>query len=375
MAISTVMANTTIKTDTFFELIRVALGRQSRLSQRLSESEWKGMLKLMRNQSVIGICAYAIDRLPTEQQPSADLLKECRRSAIGISQINHFMDLYSARVWNKLKDDGLDAAILKGQGLAPYYGELASYRQTGDIDVWVKGGFDKVNAYVQSTYPAEVTDYHHFHYPMFRKENIEVELHHRPVLMRNPFDNSRLQHWCEGFGKDTFIYLDEKHFAIPSTDFNRIFLVVHAYKHFIFDGIGIRQVMDCYQLLTHTNPGKNEMQIFRNLHLLPFLRALMWVFAYVFEGVKFSDTSNGGYPWMLCEPDEKEGRFLLEEITQTGNFSKHDSRFHFKHFSKLRFQIHHGIHILTHYPSEILWIPLWLPWHQCWKLSKKLKKE
>lgn len=32
------------------------------------------------------------------------------------------------------------------------------------------------------------------------------------------------------------------------------------------------------------------------------------------------------WPWMICEPDEEEGKFLLNEIMLAGNFGKYDQR-------------------------------------------------
>ena len=79
---------------------------------------------------------------------------------------------------------------------------LSLLRQSGDIDVCVKGGFNVVNAFVQKTRPTDDIAYHRFYYNMY--PDTEVELHHCPTLMRNLFDDRRLQRWYDSFGADTF---------------------------------------------------------------------------------------------------------------------------------------------------------------------------
>ena len=55
------------------------------------------------------------------------------------------------------------------------YGELAPYRQSGDIDIWVKGGYQKVCDYVQSTHPMDDVAYHRFHYDYFKDTEVDAD--------------------------------------------------------------------------------------------------------------------------------------------------------------------------------------------------------
>jgi len=220
--------------------------------------------------------------------------------------------------------------------------------------------------YVQSTHPTEDVAYHRFHYDLFK--GTEVELHHRPTLMRNLFDNRKLERWFNLFGPDSFRYLEDKGFAIPSVEFNRIFILTYIYRHFLFEGVGLRQVMDYRFVLSAMDNGQliidNYSKTLKELRLERFAGAMMWVLHELFGLVDEK---------MLCPMNEKEGRFVLSEIMQTGNFGQGDTRYKYKHWFKLRHHIAHGSHLLLHYPSEVIWTPIWLIYHKVWKWNKKRK--
>ena len=178
--------------DLLFDLIKIALGVKSELPYSPSAIEWNKLFNLAAKQTIIGICFAGVQKLrkkgsrSVEALPSTLFMKWLSNTA-QIQQRNELMDRLSADMWQKLRLAGLDAALLKGQGIALLYGELAILRQSGDIDMWVKGGFDKVNNYIQNTCPSDDFAYHRFHYNIYKET--EVELHFRPTLMRNLWDN------------------------------------------------------------------------------------------------------------------------------------------------------------------------------------------
>ena len=203
--------------------------------------------------------------------------------------------------------------------------------------------------------------YHRFHYDYFK--DTEVELHHRPTLMRNLLNDRKLAEWYNSFGADSFVYLEDKGFAVPSLAFNRIFILTHIYRHFLFEGIGLRQVIDYYFVLKNCHTDTTEIgKTLGAFRMHRFAEAMMWIL-HTQLGLEEK--------YLICGMNEREGRFVLSEIEQTGNFGYTDSRYTYKYFFKLRRQIAHGAHLLLHYPSEVIWTPIWLVYHMIWKWSKK----
>lgn len=351
--------------NVLYELIQIALGNLSQLSRIPTGEEWASVFEEAETQAVAGVCIAGIDRLTASNpEQMVNLPLEMKLEWIGLTeqirQQNKHVDKQTAKIWGQLNDDGLDAAILKGQGIAYEYEELAELRQSGDIDIWVKGGYQKVCDYVQGTHPTTDVAYHRFHYDFF--EDTEVELHHRPTLMRNLLDDRKLARWYNSFGADSFVYLEDKGFAVPPVEFNRIFILTHIYRHFLFEGIGLRQIID-YFFVLKANGGRDKeeiVKILKDLRLLRFAEAIMWILHEILGLEK---------QYLICRMNEKEGRFVLGEIEQTGNFGRADNRF--KGMSKLSRMTKHGIHLMLHYPSEVIWTPIWLMYHKVWKWDKK----
>lgn len=350
----------------FFELVRVSLSTLDDLSRTPSAQEWNILYANAGKQALLGVCFAGVQLLKkrgcesVKNLPQA-LLLQWLGMAVHIQQRNELMDKLSAGMWKKLDKAGLDAALLKGQGIALLYGDMAGLRQSGDIDMWVKGGFGKMNEYIQSTCPSEDFAYHRFHYNIYK--GTEVELHFRPTLMRNLFDNRKLQRWC---AECPDFVMTEKGFAVPPACFNRIFILTHIYRHFLFEGVGLRQIMDYFFVLktdkANERENENDIRLLTDLRMKRFAEAVMWV---LYECFGLDEDC------LLCQPNEKEGRFLLAEIMQTGNFGQGDTRY--KGSSKFKMMTRHNIHLLIHYPSEVVWTPIWLVYHKIWKSVKGRK--
>ena len=81
--------------------------------------------------------------------------------------------------------------------------------------------------------------------------------------------------------------------------------------------------MDYYFVVKHElevkkgSSVREVKKVISNLGMVRFASALMWVLGHVF-GLEEK--------YMLWNPNEKDGRFLLNEIMMSGNFGHHDER-------------------------------------------------
>ena len=279
------------------------------------------------------------------------------------------MDAKVLKVANRFLRDGFHSVILKGQGIAALYPD-ASYRTPGDIDIWLEGGIERVLAYLRAIAPKCKVVYHHADFLPI--DGTEIEVHFTPSWMNSYFSNKTLQNFFRQFAKKIF-YNDEniitsetgtrcyKGIPVPSLAFNRVFILVHIYRHLFGEGIGLRQLMDYYYVL---NQGFTEEERRETLHVLASLKMLRFAGAvmYVLQKVFGMDDK-----YLLLPPDEKEGRFLLNEILLAGNFGHHDKRI--KRVANegalhvfLRRTIR-NLRFIRSYPSEVLWAPLFKIWH------------
>lgn len=313
-------------TNLFFEFLQVAIAHQSAfycLSRIPSAEEWAGLYKMAKEHALIGMCFAAIQKLPNEQlsQLPQQLKMHWLGMVVQIQQRNELMNQRCMELQRQLKQDGFRTYIMKGQGNAILYDEkLCSLRQSGDIDIYLEGGYKKVIDYVNGTFPTKDVNELEIHYHCFN--DVEVEIHYKPFVMDSPKDKILQSFFkeCEeaNFANKVSIPKTDEHIIVPTLEFNLVHQLVHIHHHLFYEGIGLRQLMDYHFLLQKISDSSanNIMRPKEVIHLLGLDRfscALMYVLQVVF-GLERNK--------MLWCPSEKDGLFLLNEIMRSGNFGQ-----------------------------------------------------
>ena len=355
----------------FFQLIRVAIGTQDSLSRFPSEAEWEKLFKMAVKQSLVGVCFAGLHTLGADSDEgfaqigmSEDLFFDWMGMAAQINMKNDLVNEQCVELQKRLAAEGLRSSILKGQAVAMLYGEeLRGFRQSGDIDIYVDCGMEKAIEFARSVQSDVDWDYKHLHLKVF--DDTAVEMHYVPEVFLNLRKNRKLQKWFKEPEVASSMFCESGDMVCPSVEFNLFYILLHTYRHFLYEGVGMRQLMDYYFVLRASNSNadsySNLVALLKEFGMTRFASGVMWIMKEVF-----------GIPehLLLVEPDEKEGRYILNEVITGGNFGHHDERLSNSSKGKLsaiRKILRHNLHLLTHYLGDTLWAPVWIVYHWCWK--------
>ena len=405
----------------FFDFLRFCIGSAKEIPDSLKEADWKELYAIAQKQCLVGVLFDGIKKLPAEHVGmKKELLLQWMAESQMLEKANVRLNDAAIQVSEWFRKKGFRTCILKGQGNALMYPNPCS-RTPGDIDIWVEGGDKRVISFVRSISPHEKVCYHHIEFPSYK--GVEVEVHYRPSFLLCFWHNRKLQKYYERVKEEQFshrVMLGEQgEIAIPTVEFNLIFQLTHIYAHLMNEGIGLRQLLDYYFVVcdfykvyqNFSNPsvslskgsstfspspsssGSEDVtalrcseplrykvggpskvspdcagwdrlgvvqEKFKELGLWKFAGAIMYIMQEVF-GMPAS--------WLIVPPNEKYGKFVLNEVLEAGNFGKHDERNRFGK-SKLGHnlqRVYRDMRLMRYFPAEALSEPIFRVWHFLWR--------
>ena len=361
--------------DTFFAFLRYCLGGKRDMSRVIAGMNWQKLYSFASRQAILGLCFDDIERLGKEYPEELklnpigrNLLMTWMGKAQQIRRQNMKVNTVASKLFSMLREDGLRCCILKGQGNALMYPNPYS-RTPGDIDVWVNASREEITEYAKKHF--EIGDDIRFHHLETSLDGVPVELHFFPCTMNNPIYHVRLQKWFRRNADLQCSHVLELpdgagEIAVPTLAFNVIYQLTHLYHHFFDEGIGMRQIIDYYYVVSMLNVNCEMLtwlpKELKHLGLWKFARAVMYV---------LHETLGLPEEKMIAPMDEKRGKLLLAEILNGGNFGKHFAKY--GHFTqqgmakKYFLKIWRNMHFVRYYPAEALSEPIFRTWHYFWR--------
>ena len=349
------------------------------MSRVVAGMDWQMLYSFASKQALLGLCFEGIERL-WEEYPD-----ELKRNPIGrkllmtwmgkaqqIRRQNRKVNIVASKLFSMLREDGMRCCILKGQGNALMYPNPYS-RTPGDIDVWIHASRERISEYASKKF--ELEEDIRLQHLETSLSGVPVELHFFPCSMNNILYHARLQKWFRRNADLQCSHIvglpDEAgDIAIPTSAFNVVYQLCHLYHHFFDEGIGMRQIIDYYYVVSMLNVNCEMLtwlpKDLKHLGLWKFAGAVMYV---LHEALGLSEEK------MIAPMDEKRGKLLLAEILNGGNFGKHFTKYGgFTHQSmgkKYFLKIWRNMHFVRYYPAEALSEPIFRTWHFFWRMKNK----
>ena len=237
--------------EAFFALIRAGLWETEVRLASYGEVDYERILRITREQSVVGLVAAGLEHVTDVKAPQADVLQFVGET-IQLEQRNSEMNRFIADLVIKMRRVGIYTLLVKGQGVAQCY-ERPLWRACGDVDFFLSDdNYQKAKEmliplaseiekesnktkHLGLTIDSWVVELHgSLRMGMPSKINRELDL-----IKQETFYGGDVSSWTNG-GTQVFLLSHEN---------DVVYVFTHFLNHFYKGGIGLRQICDWSRLL------------------------------------------------------------------------------------------------------------------------------
>ena len=234
--------------DFFLQLVRLGIGASSEAIIP-DYVDWPGVQAIAEQQGLVGVSLDGIDKLPLERRPKKqDILQW-----IGVTLQHETQSAVQQKAASEMalifQNNAIRTYVLKGEVVAECYPhpihrfsvdmDCFLLPENGDFDAWSFGndlikaqGFEVIfDYYKNSTFilPGLTVENHQFMVP-FRGNK---KLKRLEILLQSYMHNDKGEDKMEG----TSLYR-------PPVMVTALFLIEHAYSHFLHEGLTWRMILD-----------------------------------------------------------------------------------------------------------------------------------
>jgi hypothetical protein len=268
------MKKENIAKDLFYGLLRMALWADNEEVVRreiaalerhtYTPSDWEWVCNFAAEQTVLGLLDSVIERLPEALWPPKGLRLRMVMHANKVKQMHAVLNRSLYGVTQRLGAMGVHSVLLKGQGMAQEYA-LPEARQCGDLDIWVgRVAYERVCRAMQEGEPdaREQTEKHR----CFVYRGSTVEIHRVTETLCYAHKERAFHAWTDACFASTARCMwvtpewrvsdvpcdGAVRVLLPPATYNALYIFLHLYHHFVYCGIGLRQLCDwCRCLYVH----------------------------------------------------------------------------------------------------------------------------
>lgn len=303
-----------------------ALGKTATLPK---DADFEEIFSLAKHQGTWQTVFMAIKQSQNPELLDADLFKELNTTLLLSCIKNQERLEFINNVISTLEEKGIQTCVLKGRSLAGLYAE-PDCRISGDVDLLVSPEDEQkaIEILKQMDFDVKIrpdsSNHSECKHPIYGVVELHVSLYY-DIMSDVWFDNIKML-------TEDFTTLNGVK-TLGITD-NYIYVVLHAVKHFLSNGLGLRQIMD---LLLFTKTYKDKInktradEVFSHLKYQKFIDNLTGI------GIKYLGFEKEDL--FECSYNETEMTEILKDVEIGGLFGKNEKerKSFFEIYNSLRF--------------------------------------
>ena len=333
-----------MKTDNTENVLMDVLGREvhgcgEQQERTLSLAELKGVMRLAKDHTVLGLVANAV--MEGRLKITCDMSADKQKAVMTLMQINvmHQRSYFQfeeaiAEFAALMKKHGLHYVVFKGVAVARHY-PVPYTRTMGDVDFYVPASdFNRAVAVIEQELQVNIEKEDIDKHYSFDYQGIRFEMHYQIETFgygkHQRYFNLMIDE-CISKGADNFSITDAKSESnreevsvLPPTE-DLIVVFKHWFNHLLVEGVGLRQTTDLAVLLVAYRNRIDVARLMKVLDGIGYMKAFRAMLAMMkkYFGENWVDSF-----CVLNSRDEQYADKLMATIMESGNFGRKAYRNH-----------------------------------------------
>ena len=233
--------------EAFLSLVRLGIGQT--IAAMPNVGDWDALKALAEQQGLSVVVLDGIEKLPAPERPPQELLLEWIGETLQSESIYETQRKDASRMAGLFQNNGIRTYVLKGTVVAECYPK-PSHRPSVDMDCFLlpeKSDFDawSLGNDLIKTQGYEVA-FDYYKNSTFYLNDLIVENHQYFTPFRGNNRLTALEKWLQSQfkGKQDGSSIGDTWLYRPPIMVTALFLIEHAYSHFLHEGLTWRMVLD-----------------------------------------------------------------------------------------------------------------------------------
>lgn len=329
------------------------------------------VLAMAKSQSLAGIVAKTIlDSKSTVSVIQSELRLRLKSYVVSNAMTYEKMEESIVRLSDQMAASDLTFVLLKGHAVARFY-PRPQLRQCGDIDIYVGDSqYEAVYDHLSEVYKCDTTRNEIWNDKHFSvtDNDIEIEIHRKCDEHPESRTDEIFQKISRRYLKTWFVDYEIRGRILktPSDTFNVFYVFFHMFRHFVFGGVGLRQLCD-WMMICDSRYDQIDLKRLEEILTSMNMMSEWQDFAYII--VKYLGCPEAKVPFYTAQVNTRKIDRIFRIILSEGNFGHKTSYYKNRTGSYL---LNKFISLLRHISRFSQIVPLY-PSHAYYFLIKRFK--